>query len=1327
MIPASSVSAAGEEPPVSPAAIERPYFPPSESEKQTAVAKADVLLATYSEAQWLGLVPKQSPRTDGFSAPDGSDNDSWVWNPADPDHIMTQKGLVLPSDEYPYKYKQIKVMSGKTVDVAYIEYGGKQWYVQTRIDYEKTNFMMRNLPVIATAYLVTGDEKYARRVAMALDAWATAVPDFFMTGKNNATLISADNIADYYNTDIQRVSDHNGVAHEMHSGEIYAFDRIYNSQALIQLSQEKGYNVREHIQNDLFLNITEWLINYQSMKVHTVTNLSGAVDAIAKVAVLTKKPEYMEWLDQYLDITVGDNFKRDGMFPESFSYHSGYANTNYGIAVQVNYYFQVYQADTDFLRGLEQKIKSHLAFLAKAKEAQKTMAFPDGDLPPFDDTTKGGASKRTETHSQILPAYGHIMLGDGAGEQQTQLNLHFNDKANHVHPNVLSTALFGFGKELLGGIRYSRNAARNFTRSTLADNTVVVDGANQFRGNDQGAGNTGHLFTQGIVSLYEPGLNGIEASEVYSKLPYPGKVDRYQRMNILNTIDPAHPYLIDLFKVTGGSTHEYFLHGSTQFDETAQAGFPLQKIEKPYPLLPDNVTWTDPVKESDNRNWYGMFREVSTAKSPGNWDVTYRDANGGALGTRILMVDDGTNQVYLGKSPYSTRTSATSDNIYEYWRPSLIVKRGAEEQSNSSSNLAQGKTVTASSTWSASYSADKAVDGDEGTRWSAASGTSGNQWLTVDLGQPQAFNKVTIREYQSRITGYKIQYSNDGVSWNDAKTGTKSSGTTNTVTNVELDGTFTARYVRLLMAEASNTPTIFEFEIYNGSAVPNVPAAKLDSLFVSVIEPLNDESAIASIEKLPLQENNPEHLALSVKFKDGREDVVLVNLNAVGITGSTAADRPFATAGDGYALNGRIGIASKRSGGASTPYLIAGSSFRYGGDTLSMETPAYSGTITGAVRKAEGADVDALITPAPLPEGDALKGKWMSLNFGMYKVVPNSNGTYPSGIKEQQGMSEMFQIDRVERRGGLTYIVMASDHTLSIKDGKTSELLRPKRTFENVPTFRIDFSKVKDVVPPVTTATLEGTQRNGWYTDTVTVKLQASDNSTVTASTYYKLTVTDATYAAPSVTQSTYDPGSGWIPYTGPVAITRDGSFTFHYYSQDAEGNAEEEQTIDIRRDATGPVIRSAQPVENGSYADSKDLTIQLTIEDTVSGPDAGKTVVTLDGKPVQPGALIPLYTLPLGPHTLNVSAADLAGNTRSVAVPFTVETSRVSLQELVARFTANGWIDNGGISVSLQKKLENGQWNSFAGEVEAQRGKHIAEQAADVLLRDANRLSGQP
>ncbi|WP_336773023.1 hypothetical protein [Paenibacillus sp. MMO-58] len=52
--------------------------------------------------------------------------------------------------------------------------------------------------------------------------------------------------------------------------------------------------------------------------------------------------------------------------------------------------------------------------------------------------------------------------------------------------------------------------------------------------------------------------------------------------------------------------------------------------------------------------------------------------------------------------------------------------------------------------------------------------------------------------------------------------------------------------------------------------------------------------------------------------------------------------------------------------------------------------------------------------------------------------------------------------------------------------------------------------------------------------------------------------------------------------------------------------------------------------------------------------------------------------------------------------------------------------LNNLSISNSLLKKLEAGQLVAFMNEVKAQRGKHIAEEAADYLLWDALLITGR-
>src|SRR5207248_32984 len=193
-----------------------------------------------------------------------------------------------------------------------------------------------------------------------------------------------------------------------------------------------------------------------------------------------------------------------------------------------------------------------------------------------------------------------------------------------------------------------------------------------------------HLFTGGDLLLFEPNLAGISVAEVNGGRAYLGLADRYQRLQILNTIDPTQPYLIDLFRAHGGTTHDYFLHGATRFDETlpppekttpaGTSSLPLALIDQPYPLLEGTESFIEPPQDAEP--WYGAFRDVWTAHSNGNWSVSFK-ATAGAQGSRITMVDDGDVDVFVGKSPAPFRDKMppeTPQAFYAYWRPSLMVR-----------------------------------------------------------------------------------------------------------------------------------------------------------------------------------------------------------------------------------------------------------------------------------------------------------------------------------------------------------------------------------------------------------------------------------------------------------------------------------------------------------------------------------------------------------------------------------------------------------------------------------------------------------------------------
>jgi hypothetical protein len=130
---------------------------------------------------------------------------------------------------------------------------------------------------------------------------------------------------------------------------------------------------------------------------------------------------------------------------------------------------------------------------------------------------------------------------------------------------------------------------------------------------------------------------------------------------------------------------------------------------------------------------------------------------------------------------------------------------------NNPQNLALGKPVFASSVADNSP-AENAVDGDIGTtRWSSA--YSNNQWIYVDLGSNKNITEVKLYWEAAFGKSYKIQISDDAVSWRDVFSTTTGKGGIETVPLENV----TARYVRMqgiLRALSSYGYSLWEIEVY---------------------------------------------------------------------------------------------------------------------------------------------------------------------------------------------------------------------------------------------------------------------------------------------------------------------------------------------------------------------------------------------------------------------------------------------------------------------------------------------------------------------------------
>ncbi len=122
-------------------------------------------------------------------------------------------------------------------------------------------------------------------------------------------------------------------------------------------------------------------------------------------------------------------------------------------------------------------------------------------------------------------------------------------------------------------------------------------------------------------------------------------------------------------------------------------------------------------------------------------------------------------------------------------------------------DIAQGKTTTASSTENAGTPATAATDGDSGTRWSSA--FSDPQWLQVDLGQTYNINHVALNWEAAYGRAYQLQTSNDGTNWTTIYSTTTGDGGLD-----DLAVTGSGRYIRMY---GTTRGTAYGYSLYDFS------------------------------------------------------------------------------------------------------------------------------------------------------------------------------------------------------------------------------------------------------------------------------------------------------------------------------------------------------------------------------------------------------------------------------------------------------------------------------------------------------------------------------
>ena len=141
-------------------------------------------------------------------------------------------------------------------------------------------------------------------------------------------------------------------------------------------------------------------------------------------------------------------------------------------------------------------------------------------------------------------------------------------------------------------------------------------------------------------------------------------------------------------------------------------------------------------------------------------------------------------------------------------------------------NLAENATAVASSD-DGENSAEKAIDGDEGTMWrteyiqdpKVTDEEKADENITLSWNSPQTFDTVKVKWGGGYMKGYKLQTSDDGETWTDMYEVT--SGIASEYRNIRLKEAVTTSHLRLQgITFGAYCFEIYEIQVYDQTNVP---------------------------------------------------------------------------------------------------------------------------------------------------------------------------------------------------------------------------------------------------------------------------------------------------------------------------------------------------------------------------------------------------------------------------------------------------------------------------------------------------------------------------
>ena len=638
------------------------------------------------EAALRDLVPLQSGLhyVDCPNCNQGRQENQLIWSIDSPNEVFCQFCRHrFPSEKYPMKEK-VTVVSplGNTVDFPYwSDEKGYRHFFQSKRDDEVRKYLAEQAKDLSALYVATDDKKYARRAAIILDRFAELFPNWcfhydypFQQKEIYEGKVTADRFRSGF-----RTARWNWWAYsDIPTPLIQAYDRIRDSEVLVELSKERGVDVASRIERDLIRNACDQVIANNDQ----LTNMSPtAWRSLIQAGKVINEPYYVHEPVRRLRQFIEKGFFYDGMWSEG---SPDYGSQSLGGLSQVLQLLQGYTDPLGYIDPIDASrfddldLSARFPSLTLARETLSKLRLPNGRAVPIHDTwSTSNRGSTNSTRPYLLPALGHACLGGGTGENQTQFHMTWSGGYGHSHGDNLSLLLFANGQEVLSDLGYTHTAYRAWTLATAAHNTVVIDGVNQDLGRITSP-------TDGNLIFYDATDPRVQIVSATGERGSPRLATQYSRTLVVVNWDEFHPYAIDVFDVQGGRTHDYLLHGDA--DQEAIVECELASSPRKT-LLPPNVTWTPTRNEGETNRIatpyyaYGFFNELRDIQlnDKASVPVTFGSPSGAKPKLRVTLMPESGCELIFGKNPSIRQTGEDDAKLDRYQRPFMMLRHQADQ------------------------------------------------------------------------------------------------------------------------------------------------------------------------------------------------------------------------------------------------------------------------------------------------------------------------------------------------------------------------------------------------------------------------------------------------------------------------------------------------------------------------------------------------------------------------------------------------------------------------------------------------------------------------